>query len=85
MKVSIIIPVYNEQDFIEKSIESIINQTTKPQKVIYVNDSSTDKSRSIIEEFSEKYNGLIWLIMNRNSSTCLEVRLLTHLILDLRT
>ena len=55
MKVSIIIPVYNEQDFIKKSIESIINQTTKPQKVIYVNDSSTDKSRSIIEEFSEKY------------------------------
>ena len=34
MKVSIVIPVYNEQDFIEKSIESIINQTTKPQKVI---------------------------------------------------
>ncbi len=55
MKVSIIIPVYNEQDFIKKSIESIINQTTKPHKVIYVNDSSTDKSRSIIEEFSEKY------------------------------
>ena len=45
----------DEQDFIKKSIESIINQTTKPQKVIYVNDSSTDKSRGIIEEFSEKY------------------------------
>ena len=58
MKVSIIIPVYNEQDFIKKSIESIINQTTKPQKVIYVNDSSTDESRSIIEEFSEKYKNM---------------------------
>ena len=32
MKVSIIIPAYNEQDFIKKSIESVINQTTKPQK-----------------------------------------------------
>ena len=55
MKVSIIIPVYNEQDFIKKSIESIINQTTKPQKVIYVNDSSTDETRNIIKEFSDKH------------------------------
>ena len=55
MKVSIIIPVYNEQGFIKKSIESIINQTTKPQKVINVNDSSTDETRNIIKEFSEKY------------------------------
>ena len=55
MKVSIIIPVYNEQGFIKKSIESIINQTTKPQKVIYVNDSSTDETRNIIKESSEKY------------------------------
>tara|TARA_Y100000814_G_C12317426_1_gene397082 strand:- start:311 stop:1165 length:855 start_codon:yes stop_codon:yes gene_type:complete len=55
MKVSIIIPVYNEEGFIKKSIESIINQTTKPQKVIYVNDSSTDETRNIIKEFSEKH------------------------------
>ena len=55
MKVSIIIPVYNEQDFIKKSIQSLINQTTKPQKVIYVNDSSTDETRNIIKEFSDKY------------------------------
>ena len=51
MKVSIIIPVYNEQGFIKKSIESINNQTAKPQKVIYVNDSSTDETRNIIKEF----------------------------------
>ena len=55
MKVSIIIPVYNEQGFIKKSIQSIINQTTKPQKVIYVNDSSTDETRNIIKEFSDKH------------------------------
>ena len=55
MKVSIIIPVYNEQGFIKKSIQSIINQTTKAQKVIYVNDSSTDETRNIIKEFSDKH------------------------------
>ena len=55
MNVCVIIPVYNEQDFIKKSIESIVSQTTKPQKVIYVNDSSTDETRNIIKEFSDKH------------------------------
>ena len=56
MNICIIIPVYNEQDFIKKSIESIISQTTKPQKVIYVNDSSTDETKNIIRKFSEQYD-----------------------------
>ena len=49
MKVCIIIPVFNEQDFIEKSVESLINQTIKPAEVIYVNDNSTDNSKNIIK------------------------------------
>ena len=48
MKVCIIIPVFNEQDFIKKSVESLINQTIKPAEVIYVNDNSTDNSKNII-------------------------------------
>ena len=56
MNVCVIIPVYNEQDFIKKSIESILSQTTKPQKVIYVNDGSTDESKNIIRKFSEQYD-----------------------------
>ena len=49
MKVCIIIPVFNEQDFIEKSVESLINQTIKPAEVIYVNDNSTDNSRILLK------------------------------------
>ncbi len=49
MKVCIIIPVFNEQDFIKKSVESLINQTIKPAEVIYVNDNSTDNSKNIIK------------------------------------
>ena len=55
MKVCIIIPVFNEEEFIEKSINSIINQTVKPEKVIYVNDSSTDNTRKIIDKISNNY------------------------------
>ena len=55
MKVCIIIPVFNEQDFIKKSVESLIDQTIKPAEVIYVNDSSTDNSRNIIKNLIGKY------------------------------
>ena len=55
MKVCIIIPVFNEQDFIKKSVESLINQTIKPAEVIYVNDNSTDNSKNIIKNLTGKY------------------------------
>ena len=54
MKVCIIIPVFNEQDFIKKSVESLINQTIKPAEVIYVNDNSTDNSKNIIKNLIDK-------------------------------
>jgi len=56
MKVCIIIPVFNEQDFIKKSVESLINQTIKPAEVIYVNDNSTDNSKNIIKNLIVKCN-----------------------------
>jgi len=54
MKVCIIIPVFNEQDFIKNSVESLINQTIKPAEVIYVNDNSTDNSKNIIKNLTVK-------------------------------
>lgn len=55
MKVCVIIPVFNEQDFIKKSVESLIDQTIKPAEVIYVNDNSTDNSKNIIKNLIGKY------------------------------
>ena len=54
MKVCVIIPVFNEQDFIKKSVESLIDQTIKPEEVIYVNDNSTDNSKNIIKNLIGK-------------------------------
>lgn len=54
--VSIIIPVYNTQEYLEKAITSILNQTFKKLEIIIINDGSTDKSLSIIEDFSKKDN-----------------------------
>jgi len=51
-KISIIIPLYNLEDYISKCIESIINQTYKNIEIIIINDGSTDKSVKICESYS---------------------------------
>ena len=51
MKISLIIPVYNVEDFLERCLKSVENQTYKEAEVIIVNDGSTDNSYKIIDEF----------------------------------
>lgn len=51
MKVSLIIPVYNVDAFLERCLDSVQNQTYKDTEVIIVNDGSTDNSAQIINEF----------------------------------
>ncbi|MCV9388808.1 glycosyltransferase family 2 protein [Reichenbachiella ulvae] len=53
MKVSVIIPVYNADRFIQKSIESILNQTHRNIEVIICNDCSTDLTKDILGKISD--------------------------------
>ncbi|MBR6098425.1 glycosyltransferase [bacterium] len=53
-KVSIIIPVYNTSKYLEKCLNSLINQTLKDIEIICVNDGSTDNSLSILEKYAQK-------------------------------
>ena len=50
-KVSIIIPIYNSEKYMDKCINSILNQTLKEIEIILVNDGSTDKSEIICEKY----------------------------------
>ena len=54
MKYYIVIPAHNEEKFIGLTLNSIINQTILPSKVVVVNDNSTDKTSEIVESFSKK-------------------------------
>ena len=54
MKVSIIMPVYNKVKYLDKSIESILNQTYKDFELIIINDGSNDGSEKICYEFRDK-------------------------------
>ena len=50
-KVSVIVPVYNVEKYIEKCLESLVNQTLEDIEIIIVNDGSTDNSKKIIEKY----------------------------------
>lgn len=53
-KFSIIIPVYNVEDYIEKCLNSVFDQTFKDYEVIVVNDGTKDKSMDIVKKFDVK-------------------------------
>lgn len=53
-KVSIIVPVYNQQRYVKKCLNSILQQTYRETEVIVVNDGSTDNSLSIINQMAKE-------------------------------
>lgn len=53
-EISIIIPVYNTYDYLEKCLESVRNQTFQNWEAICVNDGSTDQSANILQNFTQK-------------------------------
>lgn len=64
--VSIIVPVYNVERYIDKCLRSIINQTLQNIEVIIVNDGSTDGSQNIIDKYASKYNDKIISLRKEN-------------------
>ena len=53
-KVSIIVPVYNVEKYIDRCLDSLIHQTLKDIEIIIINDGSTDRSFEICEKYAEK-------------------------------
>lgn len=52
-KVSIIIPVYNVEDYLEQCLESVVRKTYKNLEIIIINDGSTDSSVNIIRKYQK--------------------------------
>lgn len=63
--VSIIIPVYNTEQFLEECLNSIVNQTYKNLEIILINDGSTDSSMEICKRYQKKDKRII-LISQEN-------------------
>ena len=58
MLISVIIPVYNVEDYLHYAIESLGKQTYKNFEIILVNDGSTDDSGKLCDDYSEKYSNV---------------------------
>lgn len=57
-KISVIIPVYNAKDYLERCLESVCNQTLKDIEIICVDDCSTDNSLEILHCYAKKYSNM---------------------------
>ena len=54
MKISVIVPIYNCEPYLEKCLNSLLNQTYKNLEIILIDDGSTDRSGSICDDFAKK-------------------------------
>ena len=54
--ISVIMPVYNSENYLEKTLSSLTGQTLEDIEIICINDGSTDSSAEILNKFSDKDN-----------------------------
>lgn len=65
-KVSVIVPFYNVEKYIEKCLETLVNQTLDDIEIILVNDGSKDKTVDIVEKYKEMYSNKIVYLEKEN-------------------
>ena len=60
-KITVIVPVYNVENYLDKCLDSVIRQTYKNIEIIVVNDGSTDSSGAICQEFAQRDSRIIYI------------------------
>ena len=66
-KVSIIVPIYNGEKYIERSIKSLVNQTLSDIEIVTIDDHSTDKSYEKLHKLQERYPRKITILRNNQN------------------
>lgn len=66
IKVSVLVPIYNVEKYLDKCLQSLCNQTLQEMEIICINDGSTDSSRQIIEHYA-KIDKRIIIIDKKNT------------------
>ncbi|TAH60604.1 MAG: glycosyltransferase [Gottschalkiaceae bacterium] len=62
MKISVVIPCYNCEEYISKTIRSLLEQTISPLEIILINDASTDKTLDILREIEKERYDIVRII-----------------------
>ena len=58
-KISVIVPIYNTEKYLEKCLDTLVNQTLEDIEIILINDGSPDNSEKIVEKYIDKYQDKI--------------------------
>lgn len=74
MKISVLVAVYNVEQYLKSCLDSLLNQTLKNCEFIVIDDASTDKSRIICDEYAEKDSRFIIVHKTRNEGLLLSRR-----------
>lgn len=69
IKVTMIMPIYNAENFLQKAIDSVVNQTLKEIEIILVDDGSSDSSGDICDRYAE-FDKRIVVMHQKNSGMC---------------
>jgi len=66
IKVSVIVPVYNVEQYLRKCLDSLVNQTLEDIEIIVVNDGTPDNSQVIIDEYVKNYPNKVYGYIKEN-------------------
>ncbi|WP_299127248.1 glycosyltransferase family 2 protein [uncultured Winogradskyella sp.] len=66
MNFYIIIPAHNEESYIGKTLQSLVEQTLLPRQLVVVNDNSTDQTQKIVKAFTSKHS---WITLVNTTSS----------------
>ena len=77
IKISIIVPIYNTENYLEECLESLINQTYFNIEIICIDDCSEDGSASILENYAKKDKRIIFRKKEKNEG-CIKARNLAY-------
>ena len=64
--ISVIVPMYNSENYVQKAIECLMAQTLPDIEIILIDDGSTDNTASIAREYAEKYKNIKFLQNDKN-------------------
>lgn len=65
VRLSIIVAVYNAEQYLRECMESVVNQTVQEKEIIVINDGSTDHSLEILKEYENQYENV--KVVNKNN------------------
>jgi len=65
-KLSVIVPVYNVEAYVEKCLRTLVEQTLEDIEIIVVNDGSTDNSKEIVQKLAKQFPEKIIYVEKEN-------------------